>query len=69
VYPPGCTASPGAWVTQRACRLAWTLQEQPRDSFLIRDRDKEVQTDFDVIFASEGIRILKTPVRRWQRNR
>ncbi len=65
VYLAGCTANPtGAWVTQQARQFAWTLQER-RSSFrfLIRDRDSKFTRDFDAIFASEGIEIIKTPVR------
>jgi transposase InsO family protein len=31
--------------------------------FLVRDRDAKFTDAFDAIFASEGIRILRTPVR------
>lgn len=65
VHFTGCSASPdGAWVTQQARQFAWTLQEQPgRFRFLIRDRDSKFTRDFDAVFASEGIEIIKTPVR------
>jgi hypothetical protein len=65
VHLAGCTANPtGAWVTQQARQFAWTLQEQPgRFRFLIRDRDSKFSRDFDAVFASEAIRIVKTPVR------
>ena len=65
VHLAGCTANPtGAWVTQQARQFAWTLQERPRSfRFLIRDRDSKFTRDFDAVFASEGIQIIKTPVR------
>jgi transposase InsO family protein len=63
VHLAGCTATPtGEWVTQRARQF--TLQEQPsRFRFLIRDRDSKFTRSFDAVFASEGIGIVKTPVR------
>jgi transposase InsO family protein len=65
VHLVGCTANPsGAWVTQQARQFAWTLQQQPSPfRFLIRDRDSKFSRDFDAVFASEGIEIIKTPVR------
>jgi putative transposase len=65
VHLSGCTANPtGAWATQQARQFAWTLQEQTeRFRFLIRDRDSKFTRDFDAVFASEGIRVIKTPVR------
>ncbi len=65
VHLAGCTANPtGAWVTQQARQLAWTIAERPTPPrFLIRDRDSKFSRDFDAIFASEGIEIIKTPIR------
>ncbi len=65
VHLAGCTANPtGAWVTQQARHFAWTRHEQPsRFRFLIRDRDSKYTLDFDAVFASEGIQVVKTPVR------
>jgi len=65
VHVAGCTANPtGAWVTQQARQFTWTLQERAcRSRFLIRDRDSKYTRDFDAVFASEGIQIVKTPVR------
>jgi hypothetical protein len=61
----GCTANPtGACVAQQARQLAWTIQEQPtRVRYLIRDRDSKFTRSFDAVLASEGIEIIKTPVR------
>jgi hypothetical protein len=65
VHLAGCTANPtGVWITQQARQFAWTLQERPGSfRFLIRDRDSKFTRDFDAVFASEGIQIIKTPVR------
>ena len=32
-------------------------------TFLIRDRDSKFTDPFDTVFTSEGLRILRTPVR------
>jgi putative transposase len=65
VHLAGCTANPtGAWVTQQARQFTWALQKEPGSfRFLIRDRDSKFTRDFDTVFASEGIKIIKTPVR------
>jgi putative transposase len=65
VHLAGITANPtGPWVTQQARQFAWTVQEQrPWFRFLIRDRDSKFTRDFDAVFRSEGIRVIKTPVR------
>jgi transposase InsO family protein len=65
VHLAGCTANPtGAWVTQQARQFGWALQEQRSPfRFLIRDRDSKFTRDFDAVFTSEGIEIIKTPVR------
>jgi putative transposase len=65
VHLAGCSANPtGTWVTQQARQFAWTLQERPEPfRFLIRDRDSKFTRDFDAVFASDGIEIVKTPVR------
>ena len=65
VYLAGVTANPnGAWATQQARQLAWSFSERsipPR--FLIRDRDSKFTRSFDDIFRSEGLEIVRTPVR------
>jgi putative transposase len=65
VHFAGCTTNPtGAWVTQQARQLAWTLTERPMPlRFLIRDRDIKFTRDFDIVFRSERIEIIQTPVR------
>jgi hypothetical protein len=65
VHLSGITSNPdGAWVTQQARNLLMHLDEegvQPR--FVIRDRDGKFTRDFDEVFRSEGIRLIKAPVR------
>jgi putative transposase len=59
----GATANPtGDWVAQQARNLALHLDKRLESlAFLIRDRDSKFTTAFDDVFASEGIRILKSP--------
>jgi len=54
----------GEWVTQQARNLSFVLAEGTRPvKFLIRDRDTKFTAGFDAVFASEGIRTIKTPIR------
>jgi putative transposase len=63
VWLAGCTANPtGAWVTQQARNLGLDFSDQGM-RFLIRDRDSKYSGPFDEVFRSEGIQIVKTPVR------
>lgn len=61
----GITTSPdGRWVTQQARNLLMQLDdEDARPRFLIRDRDSKFTRDFDEVFRSQGIRVIKAPVR------
>jgi putative transposase len=67
VHVLGVTANPtGAWVAQQTRNLLMDFAdrtEQVKFKFLIRDRDAKFTDTFDAIFASEGIRIPRTPVR------
>jgi putative transposase len=65
VHLAGITANPGAgWVTQQARNItfAWAGRS-PSVKLLIRDRDSKFTSSFDEVFGSDGIRIIKTPVR------
>ena len=61
----GVTANPNrAWVAQQTRNFLMNLGDRAATvTFLIRDRDSKFTSVFDAVFASEGIRILRTPVR------
>jgi putative transposase len=65
VHLAGVTANPdGRWVAQQARNL-FLGREDPRPSwrFLIHDRDAKFAGGFDDVFRSEGIEIIRTPIR------
>jgi transposase InsO family protein len=54
----------GRWVAQQARNLTMQLGDgDGRYRFLIHDRDSKFSFDFDTVFRSEGIRIIRTPMR------
>jgi transposase len=66
VHLAGITTNPdGRWVTQQARNLLMQLDEDgiglPR--FLARDRDSKFTREFDEVFRSEGVRVIKAPAR------
>jgi putative transposase len=65
VHPAGITTNPdGRWVTQQARNLLMELGDKGiRPRFLVRDRDRKFTRDFDDVFRTEGIRVVKAPVR------
>jgi len=65
VHLAGITTNPdGRWVIQQARNLLMQLDDEGiRPRFLIRDRDSKFTRDFDEVFRSQGIRVIKAPVR------
>jgi putative transposase len=60
-----CTSKPNtAWMTQQARNLLMDFDDRSQQlRFLIHDRDTKFSRAFDSIFRSEGIEIIRTPVR------
>jgi putative transposase len=54
----------GGWVVQQARNLLMELEGHVGQfRLLLRDRDVKFTAVFDAVFAAEGIRVLRTPVR------
>jgi putative transposase len=64
VHLAGITTNPdGRWVAQQARNLLMELGDKGiRPRFLVRDRDSKFTCDFDEVFRSEGIQVIKAPV-------
>jgi transposase InsO family protein len=63
VHLAGVTANPDfAWMTQQARNLA--IEERLENvRFLLHDRDAKFSGPFDEIIRSEGVRVIRTPIR------
>jgi len=70
VFVAGCTAHPtAAWVTQQARNVCWDLTEAGvHPTVVVRDRDSKFVPAFDAVFATEGVRVVRTPARTPQAN-
>src|SRR5205807_1412734 len=63
VHVAGVTAHPdSAWVTQQARNLA-VDDRLSGVKFLLLDRDSKFSGPFDEVFRTEGVRIIRTPIR------
>jgi putative transposase len=65
VHLAGITTNPdGRCATQQARNMLMQLDDDGvRPRFLVRDRDSKFTRDFDDVFRSEGIRVIKAPLR------
>ncbi len=59
-----CTSNPDApWVSQQARNLIMQLGDNRPFRLLLHDRDAKFGGAFDEVFRSEGIEVIRTPVR------
>lgn len=63
VHLAGTTSRPdSAWVTQQARNLAFNECLEDKQ-VLLRDRDSKFSGPFDEVFRTEGLAVVKTPIR------
>jgi putative transposase len=64
VHLAGVTAHlDGYWVAQQARQYVWTLEAcEDRLRILIRDNDRKFTGEHDLVFRSEGARVIRTPI-------
>ena len=53
----------GRWVTQQARNLVMQLGDEHPIRFLVHDRDTKFTHAVDEIFRTEGIKVIRTPIR------
>jgi putative transposase len=59
-----CTSNPdGQWTAQQARNLVMQFGDEHPFRFLIHDRDSKFNPAFDEIFRTEGISVIRTPIR------
>jgi putative transposase len=60
-----CTSNPdGAWMVQQARNLLMDLDDRGhRPRFLLHDRDAKFSRAFDAVFHSDGMRVIRTPLK------
>src|SRR5439155_16126333 len=59
-----CTANPdGSWTAQQARNLMMQLGDAQPFRLLIHDRDTKFGGGFDEVFRSEGMKVIRRPVR------
>jgi putative transposase len=65
VHLAGMSENPdGAWTAQQARNFVFSLPVRDRPlEFLVRDNDGKFASAFDTSFHTEGIRVIRTPVR------
>jgi transposase InsO family protein len=65
VHFAGCTRHPNdAWMSQQARNLTMSLDDRAQPvRFLIHDRDGKFTARFDDVFRTEGVEVIRTPIR------